>query len=93
MGIYWVKYRLPYTQNLLCPPYCCSGTLGNDRLTVRHHDSCSGYPEALDASGPVLGASYPVENSQEREDLALEKGWERRTPLLLLASVRLWILG
>ena len=80
MGICWVKYWLPYTRTLLCPLYCCSGTLDDDRQTVRHPDSYSGYPKVLDVSGPVLGVYYPIENWLEREDLALEKGWERWTP-------------
>ena len=80
MGICQVKYQLPSTRTLLYPPCCCSGTLDDDRMTVRHLDSCSSYPKALDASGLVLDAGDHVENWQEREDLALEKGWKQKMP-------------
>ena len=60
---------------------------------MRHSDFYSGYPEALDMSGLVLGACFPIESWHEREDRALEKGWEQQMPPLLLASVGLWNLG
>ena len=61
MGTCPVGCRPLYTQTRLCLPYCY--TSAHDRLTVRHPDSYSGYPMALDGSGLVLVVlllGYPV---------------------------------
>ena len=52
MGTYPMGYRPLCTGTRLCLPCFCTGA--HDRLTVRHPDSCSGYPAALDGSGLVL---------------------------------------
>ena len=61
MGTYPMGYRLLYTWTRLCLPYYC--TDAHDRPTVRHPDSYSSYPVALDGSGLVLAVlllGYPA---------------------------------
>ena len=66
------------TQTQLRLPCYCTGA--HDRLTVRHPDSYSGYPMALDGSGLVLVVlllGYPVvpdESGMVPAPLVLGKG-------------------
>lgn len=52
METYPVRCWPIYTQTHLFLPYCYIGA--HDRPTVRHSNSYSGYPMALDRSGLVL---------------------------------------
>ena len=62
MGICWGIYRLSYTQTRLFLPCYYSVTPDDDRQTMRHSNSYFGYPKALDMSGLVLSARFPIES-------------------------------